>query len=142
MIRAAALATLLLVGCQKASAAPDAPPPPPPPEPALATLSLEAVDALRAQPGVHLYDANPREMYEHGHLPGAAWVPFDAVTADVLPADRAATLVFYCANELCTASHTAARSALALGYAHTFVMPAGFFGWKKSGRPVARPDAG
>lgn len=142
MIRAAALAALLLAGCQKAAAAPDALPPPAAPEPKLATLSLEEVDALREKPGVHLYDANPREMYDHGHVPGAAWVKFDEVTADVLPGDRAATLVFYCANELCTASHTAARSALALGYAHTFVMPAGFIGWKKSGRPLVRPDAG
>lgn len=137
-MRAAALAALLLVGCQKAAAAPDAPPP----APKLATLSLAEVDALVGKPGVSLFDANPREMYEHGHLPGAAWVPFDAVTADVLPADKRATLVFYCANELCTASHTAAARAVTLGYAHTFVMPAGFFGWKKSGRPVVRPDAG
>lgn len=140
MIRAAALAALLLAGCQKAAAAPDARPPAPPSK--LATLSLAEVDALLGKPGVSLFDANPREMYEHGHLPGATWVPFDGVTADVLPADQRATLVFYCANELCTASHDAARAALTLGYAHTFVMPAGFFGWKKSGRPVVRPDAG
>lgn len=138
MRRAAALAVLLLAGCQRAAAEADVPPPPEAPK--LATLSLEEVDALREQPGAYLFDANPREMYEHGHLPGAAWVPFNAVTADVLPADRGATLVFYCANELCTASHTAAKSALALGYARTFVMPAGFIGWKKSGRPVVRPD--
>jgi rhodanese-related sulfurtransferase len=108
---------------------------------AVKTLTLEEVAAKLGQPGVYLFDANPKEFYEHGHLPTASWVKFDAVTEDVLPKDRAATLIFYCANELCTASHTAAQSALALGYANTFQMPQGFIGWKKSGRPLVRPDA-
>ncbi|MFZ5442039.1 MAG: rhodanese-like domain-containing protein [Myxococcota bacterium] len=108
----------------------------------LATLTLEQVEAKLGAPNVFLFDANPKEFYEHGHLPGAAWVKFDGVTAGVLPADRAATLIFYCANELCTASHTAAEQARALGYANTFLMPQGFIGWKKSGRVVVRPDAG
>lgn len=124
---------LLLAGCREAVALP------PPPIPRLA---LAEVEAKLGQPGVFLFDANPKEFYEHGHLPGASWVKFDGVTAEVLPADRAATLIFYCANELCTASHTAARDALALGYPNTFLMPEGFIGWKKSGRALVRPAAG
>ncbi len=120
---------LALGACQQAPA----------PQLELPTLTLAQVEAKRGQPGVFLFDANPREFYDHGHLAGASWVKFDEVTAAVLPADHAATLIFYCANEMCTASHTAARSALALGYANTFLMPQGFIGWKKSGRPVAWP---
>lgn len=132
MTRLALVSAVALVACQQAPAAPSEP----------ATLTLEQVEKKLGAPGVFLFDANPKEFYEHGHLPGARWVKFDAVTADVLPPDRAATLIFYCANELCTASHSAAKSALALGYASTFLMPQGFIGWKKSGRQVVRPDAG
>jgi rhodanese-related sulfurtransferase len=108
----------------------------------LARLSLEQVAAKLGQPGVYLFDANPKDFYSHGHLPGAQWVKFDEVDASVLPADKTATLIFYCANELCTASHTAALAARALGYPNTFLMPQGFIGWKKAGRPLVRPDAG
>lgn len=114
----------------------------PPPRAEPARLTLEEVERQLGQPGVFLFDANPKDFYEHGHLPGAVWVQFDAVTAEVLPAEHTARLIFYCANELCTASHDAARSALALGYPNTFVMPQGFIGWKKSGRRLIRPDAG
>lgn len=130
-----ALAALVLISsaCRPAPVAPV--------EVELARLTLAEVEAQLGKPGVFLFDANPKDFYEHGHLPGAQWVQFDAVTAGVLPADRTAHLIFYCANELCTASHTAARSALALGYANTFLMPQGFIGWKKSGREVVRPAA-
>ncbi len=134
--RAAAVAALLaLAGC-KAAGALDAG------AVELPRLTLAQVEAQLGQPNVFLFDANPLEFYEHGHLPGAQWVKFDAVTTAVLPADRGATLIFYCANELCTASHDAARAALALGYAHTWLMPEGYLGWKKSGRALVRPDAG
>lgn len=120
-----------LAACQRAPSVPVEP----------RRLTLAQVEAQLGQPNVFLFDANPREFYQHGHLPGAAWVKFDGVTADVLPSDREATLIFYCANELCTASHTAARQALELGYAKTFLMPEGFIGWKKSGRALVRPAA-
>jgi ABC-type enterochelin transport system substrate-binding protein len=48
---------------------------------------------------VFVFDNNPKDMFDEGHLPGAKWVDFSKVTADVLPADKKATLVFYCANE-------------------------------------------
>jgi len=121
-------------GCTREAAAVE---PTPPPE--LARLTLGEVEAKLGQPGVFLFDANPRQLYEHAHLPGAAWVKFDGVTGEVLPVDRSSTLIFYCANELCTASHTAAQRALELGYPKTFLMPQGYIGWKKSGRPLVRP---
>lgn len=48
---------------------------------------------------VAIYDANGRERYEQGHLPGARHVGHDEVTAAVLPQDRSTRLVFYCYNE-------------------------------------------
>jgi hypothetical protein len=47
-----------------------------------------------------VYDNNPKDRFEKGHLPGAKWVKHDAVTAADLPSDKSATLIFYCANEL------------------------------------------
>lgn len=46
-----------------------------------------------------VYDNNQKADYDKGHVPGAKWVKFDAITANDLPADKEATLVFYCHNE-------------------------------------------
>lgn len=71
------------------------------PEPALKTLSVEQVASrLAAHDGkTFIYDNNPKSSYNAGHLPGAHWLQFDAVTARALPADRSATLIFYCHNK-------------------------------------------
>jgi hypothetical protein len=70
-------------------------------QPTLASLTPDEVQArLDAHdPSFFVFDANQREVYDAGHVPTAKWVPSDAVTADMLPPDKAATLVFYCANE-------------------------------------------
>lgn len=59
----------------------------------------DLVGALERHETLAIYDNNARERYERGHIPGARWVGHDAVTAEVLPPDRNAKLVFYCANE-------------------------------------------
>jgi len=98
-------------------------------------LSLDEVAVRLGKPGVFLYDANPQEMYTVGHLPGAKWVEFDHVTAADLPDDHDASLIFYCANEWCTASSTSAKLAVELGYKRVYLMPRGIIGWKKAGKP-------
>ena len=85
-------------------------------------LTIDEVEARLGQPGLYVYDANPREMYEDKHVPGARWVPWDHVTAADLPSDRGATLVFYCAIEQCSASHESAMTAIRLGYRNVFVL--------------------
>jgi hypothetical protein len=47
-----------------------------------------------------LFDNNPRDRYAKSHLPGAKWLDYSKVTVADLPADKGATLVFYCASEL------------------------------------------
>lgn len=101
-------------------------------------LSLDEVEARLGQPDVHLFDANPREMYDAKHVPGARWVQWDHVTLDDLPKDRDATLIFYCAVEACSASGASAKAAIRLGYPHVFVMPGGILGWKKAGKPIEK----
>ena len=68
----------------------------------LKELTVEEVAArLATNDGkTFVFDNNPKDKFEKGHLPGARWVKHDAVTASDLPADKSATLIFYCANEM------------------------------------------
>lgn len=68
----------------------------------LKSLTVEEVSTrLAANDGkTFVYDNNPKDRYDKSHVPGAKWVDFKAVTAADLPADKTATLIFYCANEL------------------------------------------
>ncbi len=90
---------------------------------------------------VHVYDVNSKRRYERGHIPGAQWASFRSMTAGDLPADKAATLVFYCANPRCHASHKAAKRAVELGYTNVFILPAGIQGWEAAGKPTERAKA-
>jgi 3-mercaptopyruvate sulfurtransferase SseA len=62
------------------------------------SLSVDEVARKLGDKAVFLYDNNPRKGYDQGHLPGAHWVDYKHVTAADLPADKSATLIFYCAN--------------------------------------------
>ena len=132
MVRGLTFALVLFAACHR----PEAPIRQGPPEPPLPTLTLDEAQAQLGRPGVYVFDANPREMFDRGHLPGAKWVDWDKVMASDLPPERQATLIFYCANEWCTASHESARLAAGFGYSHVFLMPRGILGWKKDGKPI------
>lgn len=98
--------------------------------------TAELAGMLERHEQVAVYDSNGPERYAQGHIPTARHVGHDQVTAAVLPADRAARLVFYCANEHCMACHTSANQAIALGYTNVYVLPAGIMGWTHEGKPV------
>lgn len=59
----------------------------------------ELWQTLRAAAQVFVFDNNRPETYALAHVPGAVNLRPADVTALVLPADKAAQLVFYCANE-------------------------------------------
>lgn len=92
---------------------------------------LDAHDARLA-----VFDANGRSTFDEHHVPGASWVDYDSVTAEVLPADHTMSLVFYCGDEQCSASHVAAETAVDLGFTDVAVMGAGISGWLAAGKPV------
>ncbi|MDB4930455.1 MAG: Rhodanese domain protein [Myxococcaceae bacterium] len=48
---------------------------------------------------VAVVDNNSPESYARGHIPGARWAAHDGITAQMLPQDRNARVVFYCHNE-------------------------------------------
>lgn len=62
-------------------------------------LDARMADAKAGKLTLAIYDNNHKDRFDKGHIPGAKWVKPDALTAADLPADKEATLVFYCANE-------------------------------------------
>ena len=117
-------------------------------EPAAGTTDILAVPAARKataadvkgmldrKEAVFIYDANERESFLAGHIPGAQWIQFDAVTAAKLPKSKDAKLLFYCYNPQCGASPLAAKMALSLGYHNVWLMPEGITGWRSAHMPV------
>ena len=92
ILAVAALALAGLTGCSRTSS----------PSAELHALTVDEVAArIAANDGkTFIYDNNPKDRYAKSHVPGAHWLDYDSVTAADLPADRSATLVFYCASEL------------------------------------------
>jgi hypothetical protein len=66
---------------------------------AFGRLTPAEVSQKLTQPNVFVYDNNSRSTYDGGHIPGARWVDHSHVQAADLPADKTATLIFYCAND-------------------------------------------
>ena len=99
-------------------------------------LSVQEVSDLISKGEASVFDDNNAQRFHAGHVPGATWMPYDAVSAEKLPADKDRTLVFYCANERCGACHKAADEAVRLGYTRVFIMPAGIAGWEAAGLAV------
>ena len=92
----------------------------------------EVKGMLDRKEAVSIYDANERESYFAGHIPGAQWIAFNAVTAAKLPKSKDAKLLFYCYNPQCGASPLAAKTALGLGYRNVWLMPDGITGWRNA----------
>ena len=110
-------------------------------EPAKATVADVATwtKAKQATP----VDANGQETRtKQGVIPGAVLLTSSS-TYDVkeLPADKSSKLVFYCANQKCSASHQAAKRAMENGYTNVAVLPEGIAGWKQAGQPTAKPNS-
>jgi rhodanese-related sulfurtransferase len=99
-----------------------------------AMMDAAAVNAaIDAKQTLFVFDANSKASFESRHVPGSTWVVYNKLKAEQLPAAKDAKLVFYCANEMCPASHTAAKQAMAMGYTDVNVMPQGIQGWVKAG---------
>lgn len=68
-----------------------------------------------------------------GVVPGAILLTsYNQFAISELPKDKNTTLVFYCYNSYCQASHAAALRAIGAGYKDARVMKAGIAGWSKA----------
>jgi rhodanese-related sulfurtransferase len=102
-------------------------------------VTVEALATRIEKKAVTVYDANREEFRaKNGVLPGARLLSSSSSydVAKELPAQKDAALVFYCANEKCTASHKAAERAAAAGFKDVSVLTVGFKGWKDAGKPT------
>jgi rhodanese-related sulfurtransferase len=97
-------------------------------------ITPHALSALL--PHVHVIDVNEADNYAFAHVPGAKLIPYDAITPEVLPADKSSKLVFYCWSPECPAAGMAAESAVKLGYTDVRCMHAGITGWQDAGLPT------
>jgi rhodanese-related sulfurtransferase len=103
----------------------------------IATVSVDELARMLAGPDCQAVDANGNATRQRmGVIPGAVLLT-DAESIDQLPPDKARSLVFYCANPSCGASHLAAEKAIAAGYTHVKVLPDGIAGWVKAGKKTA-----
>lgn len=82
---------------------------------------------------VAILDANNENAREDaGVVPSAILLTsYNKYALSELPADKNTTLVFYCYNSYCQASHAAAERAIEAGYKDARVMKAGIVGWNK-----------
>jgi rhodanese-related sulfurtransferase len=104
--------------------------------------AIHIADLEKMQTGkkhVFIYDANVESTRTHvGKIPEAVLLESSSKyeTQTTLPSNKDSLLVFYCANEQCTASHTAAERASAAGYKNVSVMIDGIYGWQKAGKAL------
>lgn len=85
---------------------------------------------------VAILDANNSEARQDaGVVPGAILLTsYNQYALSELPKDKNTTLVFYCYNSYCQASHAAAERAIGAGYKDARVMKAGIEGWNKESK--------
>ncbi|HEY0476874.1 MAG TPA: rhodanese-like domain-containing protein [Kofleriaceae bacterium] len=100
-------------------------------------ISVDQLDGMLARRECQAVDANGDATRKRmGVIPGAVLLrDMDAV--DQLPADKTRSLVFYCANTACGASHEAAEKAIVAGYTRVQVLPDGIAGWVKAGKQTS-----
>jgi hypothetical protein len=63
-------------------------------------FTVGQVERRLGKPNVFVFDGNSPETYAENHLAGAVRLNHEDITAGVMPADKDATLIFYCMNEL------------------------------------------
>lgn len=64
----------------------------------LASLTPQEVKAKLGTKNFYVFDNNEPEQFKVAHVPGAKWLNPSDYDAKALPADKNATLVFYCFN--------------------------------------------
>lgn len=108
----------------------------------LKLINVSDLDKLMTteKANTYVFDANTEDTRKKdGLIPGATKLNSSTnYDVAVLPADKKAKLVFYCANTQCMASHEAAKRAISQGYANSMVMSDGIQGWKKAGKPIEK----
>ena len=112
-------------------------------EVALAETSMDDVEANLASGDCTVVDANSASTREkNGVIEGAVLLDnYRTYDFASLPAEKDASVVFYCGSSMCTASDKAANRAMQAGYTNVSVMREGIKGWKKAGKKTVEWSA-
>jgi hypothetical protein len=61
-------------------------------------MTVDEVEKALGRPDVHVYDGNSKSTYKKGHVPGAVNRYTQDIKPATMPAQKDATLIFYCQN--------------------------------------------
>ena len=88
-----------------------------------------------------LIDVLSHEHFLRVHLPGAINIPLNTLR-DLAPQllGMQDEIIVYCANFHCTASPTAAKMLMQLGYTNVRDFAGGILDWEEGGQPVIRSE--
>lgn len=102
----------------------------------LKTISPKELHRMMRDQSMTVIDVNSAQSWSKAHVPGASNLDPVNYRASDLPTDKAAMLVFYCSNPMCSKAPNAARRARKMGYSNTHVMSAGINGWVSAKLPT------
>ncbi len=99
------------------------------------TADIEKLVAQGPEKGKYfLYDSRPLPRFQEGFIPTAINLPFpafDKMADKLLPKDKSALVIFYCAGVTCNMSPGSADKARKLGYTNVKVYKDGMPGWSE-----------
>lgn len=99
----------------------------------LKTADLEKLVSLGPEKGKYLlFDSRPLPRFQEGSIPTAVNLPFpafDKMAEKLLPKDKNALVIFYCAGVTCNMSPGSADKARKLGYTNLKVYKDGMPAW-------------
>jgi rhodanese-related sulfurtransferase len=101
----------------------------------------DVVDKGPAASKVVLIDSRPLPRFQQGTIPGAINLPYPSWDkfVNLLPADKATTIVFFCQGPTCQMSPSSLRKAEALGYTAAKVYQAGVPEWQTKDYLLTNP---
>lgn len=102
----------------------------------LEAVSPDSLNKMITNDQVTVLDVNARQSWMKAHVPGALHLNTAGYAESDLPADKEATLIFYCSNPMCRKAPNAARKAEKMGYKNVKVMSAGISGWLSARLPT------
>jgi len=97
------------------------------------TADIQKLVALGPEKGKYfLFDSRPLPRFQEGYIPTAVNLPFpafDKLAEKMLPKDKNALIIFYCAGPACNMSPGSADKAKKLGYTNLKVYKDGMPAW-------------
>lgn len=107
-------------------------------------VSVSDLEKMMKDGKVVVLDTRGGKWFDGEGIQGAKNLPADQITKENLAkvgVTENTPVAFYCTNEACPASKTAAHKAAELGFKNLYKLPVGIEGWKKAGKPTEKLEA-